>query len=113
MHVRQTLCPCKDLEIRTVRWQPGQAGRVIPPIPLSQSRSMNRRTAGTGARCPAPVSNAGLFSSARASRCWCDGREAARRAAAAMTSGSAAGSSAVTWHTITVIGLRRSSSGHR
>ena len=75
--------------LRTPRWQRGQEGRRTPVTPCSLSTSMSRRTAGTGARWPAPESRAGLSSSARASRCWCDGRGATSRTASVITSGSA------------------------
>ena len=87
--LRQTRSPSRGLEMRTPRWQRGQEGRRTPVTPCSLSTSMSRRTAGTGARWPAPESRAGLSSSARASRCWCDGRGATSRTASVITSGSA------------------------
>ena len=49
------------------RPQCGHGGRMIPVAPASQSLSINRSTAGTGASAPAPVSRPGRSCTAQAS----------------------------------------------
>ena len=111
MQVRQTRCPSRGLARRTCRWQRGQEGRTIPVMPAASSRSISRRTAGMGARCPWPVSRSGSASRTQASFCWWEGRGAERRAAAAITSGPAPVSRARTRCWTTAMGSR-SASGH-
>ncbi len=113
MQLRQTLSPPSGLDRRTTRWQRGQAGRTTPVTPLSSSSSISRKSAGTGARWPAPVSRAGLSSSAQARRCWCEGRGATSRTAAATTSASASGWRAATRAQTRPTGSRPSLSGQR
>lgn len=112
MQVRHTRCPLSGLSMRTTLWQPGQAGWTTPATPAVCRRSISRRMARRGERCPSPASRPGSVSRAQASFCWSEGRAADRRTASAITSRSAAGSRAVTTLWMTVIGSRPSTSGH-
>jgi len=73
--------------------QRGQGGSITAAAPASASALMNRRTPGTGARAPWPVSSSGWPVTAAAMRHRPSGRAAACPSAPRITSGLSAGSS--------------------
>ncbi len=104
VQLRHSHCPPTGRCRWITRPQPGQAGRTIACAPASHSRSIRRRTAGTGASAPAPVSNPGRSCSAQASGRRCPARGTADSTAAVTASAVSDGSTLVTTSAITATG---------
>ena len=111
--LRQLHCPCRRRCRRTIRWQCGQAGRMICAAPAAQSSSISRSTAEVGACAPSPVSRLGLSSTAHARRRRLPCRVNTRRAASATVSADSEGSRRAMMVVSTISGSRSSPSGHR